>query len=225
MSTRSPSTSTGMRRKRAELGEPVIAEERHEVVDLVGDALDLEAHQHLAHIGRQVAADDQQRLHTRLMRQPQSSICARAARDVGRRMVPLVRPRQHGVAVDGLDVVGRDAGPAIVGDRHEADLAVVVEPDDVALDRAVEDLRPQRRRRIGIGRLDLDAAQAVGDVGPRMRQPVLRGGRPPQLRDRCRPAPRSGRSTAARPPCRTDGSACTCIRPCPSSRPRGRRAR
>src|SRR4030095_13702880 len=49
--------------ERAQLGEPVVAEERHDVVDLVGHALHLQAGQDLADIGRQVAADDQDWLH------------------------------------------------------------------------------------------------------------------------------------------------------------------
>ena len=43
----------------------------------------------------------------------------------------------------------------------------VVEEDDVVLGRTIQDLRPQRRRCIGIGVLDLDAAQPVGDVRAR----------------------------------------------------------
>src|SRR6266545_794671 len=49
--------------KRTQLREPVVAEERHDVVDLVGHALHLQAGQDLADIRRQVAADDQDWLH------------------------------------------------------------------------------------------------------------------------------------------------------------------
>ena len=60
LSARSPSTGAGAP-QRTRAGEAVVAEERRCDRPL-SDALDLEADPDLAHIGRQVAADDQQRL-------------------------------------------------------------------------------------------------------------------------------------------------------------------
>src|SRR6187397_2525998 len=88
----------------------------------------------------------------------------RAGRDVGWGMVALARLGEHGVAVDHVDVERRYAGPAVVGDRHEADLAAIVEADDVAIGRPVQDPGPQHGGRVRIVRLDLHAGQPVGDV-------------------------------------------------------------
>ena len=48
--------------QRAQFAELVVAVERHDRIDLVGDALDFQAHQHLANIRRDVVADDANRL-------------------------------------------------------------------------------------------------------------------------------------------------------------------
>jgi hypothetical protein len=44
--------------QRRQLGEPIAAHERHDRIDLVVDALEAETSQHLAHVGRHIAADD-----------------------------------------------------------------------------------------------------------------------------------------------------------------------
>src|SRR5436309_7909161 len=47
---------------RAQLAEAIIAEEWNDRIDLVGNSLEVEEHQHLAHVWRDIVADDLDRL-------------------------------------------------------------------------------------------------------------------------------------------------------------------
>ena len=44
--------------QRRQLREALVAHERDDGIDLVRDALQVQRHEHLAHVGRQIAADD-----------------------------------------------------------------------------------------------------------------------------------------------------------------------